>query len=263
MFCAGIDSGSRTVKAVVLDAATSAIVASAMVDAGVDAAATATTLFDLALAEAGVARTAIARLVATGYARAAVPGADARITEITCHARGVRHLLPAARSVVEIGGQDSKVLRLDERGVVADFAMNDRCAAGTGRFLEVVAARLGTDLFGLGALAEASTEPAAISSMCVVFAESEIIGLMAGGARREDLAAGVMAAIGTRLAALTGRELAAPVVFTGGVARIPGMAAALGRALGQAVIVAPQPHLTGALGAALIACQQARGEGRG
>ena len=139
MFCAGIDSGSRTVKAVVLDAATSAIVASAMVDAGVDAAATATTLFDLALAEAGVARTAIARLVATGYARAAVPGADARITEITCHARGVRHLLPAARSVVEIGGQDSKVLRLDERGVVADFAMNDRCAAGTGRFLEVMA----------------------------------------------------------------------------------------------------------------------------
>jgi predicted CoA-substrate-specific enzyme activase len=250
---AGIDGGSRAVKAVVLDPAGGRVVGRALRDSGVDVAAVAEACLAEACADAGAARSAVARLVATGYARGAVAGATGRTTEITCHARGVAHLLPGVRAVVEIGGQDSKCIRLDGRGRVVDFAMNDRCAAGTGRFLEVVAQRLGCDLPGLGALVEGCADPAAISSMCVVFAESEIVGLLAQGAGRAAIAAGVAAAVAARVAALAGRELAGPVAFSGGVALLPGFAAVLGRALGHPVQVPPDPQFTGALGAALIA----------
>jgi len=253
MITAGIDGGSRAVKAVVWDAAAGRVLGRALCDSGPDAAGVATACLAEACAAAGLARGDIARLTATGYARAVIPGADRRVTEITCHARGVTQLLPTARAVVEVGGQDSKVIRLDASGRVSDFAMNDRCAAGTGRFLEVVAERLGCGLAGFGALVAAACDPAAISSMCVVFAESEIIGLMAQGRRREDLAAGVVAAVAARVAALAGRGLPGPVAFTGGVARIPGFAAVLGAALGAEVIVPEAPQFTGALGAALLA----------
>lgn len=253
MIVAGVDGGSRAVKAVVLDAASRRVLGAAVRDSAVDPGAIAEASLAEACAAAGLARDRIAALVATGYGRAAVAGAQRRVTEITCHARGLAHLLPGTRAVVEIGGQDSKVIRLAPDGRVADFAMNDRCAAGTGRFLEVVAARLDCGLDGFGALAAGAGSAAVISSMCVVFAESEIIGLVAQGARREDIAAGVAEAVATRVAALAGRDLPVPVAFTGGVARLPGMAAALGRALGQPVAVPPDPHLSGALGAALIA----------
>lgn len=253
MITAGLDSGSRAVKAVLWDAATCRVLARAVRDSGVDAALVAGSCLDQACTDAGIARAGIARLVATGYARAAVPGTTRQVTEITCHARGIAHLLPTVRSVVEIGGQDSKVIRLDGQGRVGEFAMNDRCAAGTGRFLEVVAARLGSSLADFGALAASAATPATISSMCVVFAESEIIGLLAQGARREDIAAGVAAAVAIRVAALAGRELPGPVAFTGGVALIPGFADALASALGGGVIVPERPQFTGALGAALIA----------
>ncbi len=251
MITAGVDGGSRAVKAVVV--ADGRIIGRAVRDSGPQPALVAEACLAAACADAGLERAAVSRLAATGYARAVIPGADRRVTEITCHARGIAALLPGTRAVVEVGGQDSKVIRLDPNGRVADFAMNDRCAAGTGRFLEVVAARLGTDLDGFAVLAGAAGEPAAISSMCVVFAESEIVGLMAQGHAREALAAGVVAAVAARVAALAGRELTGPIAFTGGVARIPGFADALARALGGAVVVPPQPQLTGALGAALIA----------
>jgi predicted CoA-substrate-specific enzyme activase len=250
---AGIDGGSRAVKAVLWHAGERRVMARALRDSGPDPAAVAEACLAEACAAAGVQRSAVSRIAATGYARAVIAGADRRITEITCHARGVAALLPQARAVVEVGGQDSKVIRLEPGGRVADFAMNDRCAAGTGRFLEVVAERLGCGLAGYGALAAAAGQPAAISSMCVVFAESEIVGLMAQGARREDLAAGVLAAVAARVAALAGRGLPGPVACTGGVALIPGFAAALATALGEAVEVPPDPQFTGALGAALIA----------
>ncbi len=253
MITAGIDGGSRAVKAVLWDAASGRVVGRALRDSGPAAAAVADACLAEACAAAGLQRSDVTRLVATGYARAVIPGADRRVTEITCHARGIAQLLPAARAVVEVGGQDSKVIRLDASGRVTDFAMNDRCAAGTGRFLEVVAERLGCGLAGYGALVAAANDPAAISSMCVVFAESEIIGLMAQGRRREDLAAGVVAAVAARVAALAGRDLAGPVAFTGGVALIPGFADALGAALGVPVVVPAEPQFTGALGAALIA----------
>lgn len=253
MITAGIDSGSRAVKALLFDHAAGRVLGHAVVDSGSDAAGTAQRALAAACAAAAIDAAALAGLVATGYGRALVPGATRRVTEITCHARGAAWQQPGARTLIDIGGQDSKAVRLDAGGRVLDFAMNDRCAAGTGRFLEVVAARLGGDLAGLGRLAAGSRSPTAISSMCVVFAESEIVGLTAQGAEPADVAAGVMAAVAARVAALAGGDLPGPVVFAGGVALLPGFADDLARALGTAVTVPPLPQLNGALGAALLA----------
>jgi predicted CoA-substrate-specific enzyme activase len=253
MLVAGIDGGSRAIKIVLLDAGSGTVVASGSADQGVEHDALTRQVFDRLLAERGLTRADVAGAVATGYTRDALTLADTTITEITCHAAGVSHEVPGAATVVEIGGQDSKLLRLAEDGTVRDFAMNDRCAAGTGRFIEVVAARLGLRLDELGEAARASASPASISSMCVVFAETEIIGLLAGGTRKEDIVAGVLKSIASRVAAMAGRQAAPPVVFTGGVARIAGMAEALAAALGVPVQIPPQPQMTGALGAALLA----------
>ncbi len=257
MICAGIDAGSRAIKVVLLDSDGLDVLAAGVADQGVRQAELASELFDRLLAEQGAPRDRVARVVATGYARNLVDFADTTITEITCHGRGVRHVCPAVRTVVEIGGQDSKLLRLDANGSVRDFAMNDRCAAGTGRFLEMVANRLDVPLDRLGELTRRSTDPAVISSMCVVFAETEIIGLLAGGRAPADIVAGVQAAVAARAAAMAGRNVDEPVVFTGGVALVDGMTDALAAALGRPVTVAPDPQMTGALGAAVLAAEQA------
>jgi (R)-2-hydroxyacyl-CoA dehydratese activating ATPase len=257
MICAGIDGGSRAIKIVLLDCRTRRVLASGVRDQGVDHDGLARELIDTLVKDGGVARSRIKRTVATGYTRGSLTCADTTVTEITCHAVGVHHAVPGAATVVEIGGQDSKLLRLNPDGSVRDFAMNDRCAAGTGRFLEVVAARLGTRLMDLGDLARAATAPAPISNMCVVFAETEIIGLLASGVGPANIVAGVQGSIASRVAAMIGRDVKPPVVFTGGVAMIPGMADALAAALKTAVEVSPQPQMTGALGAALLACRQA------
>ena len=253
MICAGIDAGSRAIKIVLVDSDTYDVLASGTMKQGIEQEALALQLFERLLKEAGVRRSDVSNIVATGYGRNIVGFADTTITEITCHARGVRHLVDDALTIVEIGGQDSKLIRLDDGGSVRDFAMNDRCAAGTGRFLEVVAERLGVRLEDLGGIAERSRKPAAISSMCVVFAETEIIGLLASGAQREDIVAGVQGAMASRVAAMAGRRLDPPVIFTGGVALILWMDAALRSALGHPVAVAPDPMMTGALGAAILA----------
>ncbi len=252
MIFMGVDAGSRAIKIVLLDG-DGTVLDRGVADQGVDHALRARALGERLLAARGSRWDDVARTVATGYARGMIDFAATQITEITCHARGVRAGVPDAASVIEIGGQDSKVLRLHARGAVRDFAMNDRCAAGTGRFLEVAAERLEVRLEDLGPLARRSRAPAAISSMCVVFAETEIIGLLAGGATVPDIAAGIQHSIATRVAALAGRMLAAPIVFTGGVALVPGMREALEAVLKQAVVVAPAPQFTGALGAALFA----------
>ncbi len=255
MICAGIDGGSRALKVVIFDVAAQKILASAVRDQHVDHNGLAEETFGALLREAGLQRSDIKRVIATGYARNLIKAADTTMTEITCHAVGVRFLCPQAMTVIEIGGQDSKLLRLDPppASTVRDFAMNDRCAAGTGRFLEVVAARLDTTLSELGSLAERAASPAAISSTCVVFAETEIIGLLASGVAREDIVAGVQNAIATRLTAMAGSHLESPILFTGGVALIPGMREALERALANPVTLSPQPQITGALGAAILA----------
>jgi predicted CoA-substrate-specific enzyme activase len=254
MVYAGIDAGSRAVKVVLVDGDSLEVVGSGLADQGLVPEAVALAVLDEALRAVGLRRSDIARTVATGYARNLMGLADTTITEITCHARGVRHLVPAAMTVIEIGGQDSKLLRLSPNGSVRDFAMNDRCAAGTGRFLEMVAQRLEIPLDRLGEMAACSRQPAAISSMCVVFAETEIIGLLATGTPPEDVVAGVQAAIATRVAGMTAGQVTPPLVLTGGVALIRGMCDALAAVIGVKPQLAPRPQYTGALGAALLAC---------
>ena len=251
---AGIDAGSRTIKIVLMDA-DGRVAASSLRDQGVEVVALTEKLLDGLLERAGLKRSDLKRVVATGYARNAITSADTTITEITCHAAGVLRQTPQARTIVEIGGQDSKVIHLDDSGHVRDFAMNDRCAAGTGRFLEVVADKLEVPLTDLGELAGGSTSPSAISSMCVVFAETEIIGLLAAGEQRANIVAGVQHAITSRVAAMIGPNARGPIIFTGGVAMVPGMDRALADSLGAEIQIADEPQMTGAMGAAILAAE--------
>ena len=262
MMCAGIDAGSRATKVVLFDSEQSRIAGSGIADQEVQYERLAAAVLERICQETKVDRATVGAIVATGCGRNAVRFADTTITEITCHARGVHYLMPEARSIIEIGGQDSKFITLEDSGRVRDFAMNDRCAAGSGRFLEVVAARLGVDLARLGELSRESRQAALISSMCVVFAETEIIGLLAQGVAAADIAAGVQNAIAQRVAGLAGRAVVPPVCFTGGVALQSGMVRALETALGCAVSVAPLPQYTGALGAAILAGGLSRSPGR-
>jgi len=256
MICAGIDAGSRAIKVVLIDGATGEVVAAGSRDQGVDQEALARSLFDELRAENGVGEKDVGAVVATGYGRRLIHFADRNVTEITCHALGVAQQHPGARCIVEIGGQDSKLIRLDERGRVHDFAMNDRCAAGTGRFLEVVATRLGVKLNALAEMAARSERPAVISSMCVVFADTEILGLLASGVAPDDIVAGVLTAIAQRVTSMARHTVKSPLIFTGGVALIPGMADSLSVALARPVTTAQHPQFTGALGAALLAAKR-------
>ncbi|MDD4870214.1 MAG: acyl-CoA dehydratase activase [Kiritimatiellae bacterium] len=253
MIYAGIDAGSRTVKAILLDGKELRVLASGIADQGIKQADLAESLLKDILKKAGINRKDVGKIIATGYGRNAIDFADTTITEITCHACGVHHWIPQARTVVDIGGQDSKVLRLEPDGGVRDFVMNDRCAAGTGRFLEVVAAKLEVSLNDLGGMAQRAKKASAISSMCVVFAETEIIGLLASGETPENIVAGVQMSITSRITSMAGRNITDPVVFTGGVALIPGMDKALESAINHKIIISPEPQMTGALGAAILA----------
>jgi len=257
MLVCGIDVGARTAKIAIGDPAAPDAFTCIIRDTGHDPARTGRRLFDEALAARGARPADVACTIATGYGRAALPFATASVTEITCHARGVRHHFADVRTIVDIGGQDSKVIVLDERGAVSDFAMNDRCAAGTGRFLEIVARILDLDLDQLGEVAAKASSPATISSLCAVFAESEVVGLLARGTPRHDVLAGVHASIASRIATLASRlHTAPPAVFTGGVARNQAMVRAVSRALSLELATPPDPQVTGALGAALIAAER-------
>ncbi|MDH7600157.1 MAG: acyl-CoA dehydratase activase [Sedimentisphaerales bacterium] len=251
MIYAGIDAGSRAIKVVVIK--DGQIVAKGQAEQGIEQGRLAGELFDSVLQEAGIDRPQVRYIVATGYGRNAVSIADTCVTEITCQSLGVSRLVPQARTIIDIGGQDSKLIRLDLAGRVQDFAMNDRCAAGTGRFLEVVAHRLSVPIARLGEAAHDCKTPAPISSMCVVFAETEIIGLLAAGRPAGQIVAGVQRAIASRILAMAGRELQAPVVFTGGVAMIKGMDQALQTACNKPVEICPLPQFSCALGAAIMA----------
>ena len=256
MICAGIDAGSRTIKVVLIDGEKLTLLGSGVVDQGIEQERLAERLLRDVLKAAGIERDEVASIVATGYGRKLIHAAGAQITEITCQAAGVSHCLPGTRTVIDIGGQDSKFLQLLPTGKVSDFAMNDRCAAGTGRFLEMVATQLGVRVAELGVMAGRSRKPARISSMCVVFAETEIVGLLAQGCTVEDIAAEIEASIAQRIHAMGGLKATPPVVFVGGVALVPTMDAALSTALGYPVTVASNPQLTCALGAAIMAAKR-------
>jgi predicted CoA-substrate-specific enzyme activase len=253
---AGIDAGSRTIKVVLFDDRNRDIAGTGITDQGVKQEQIAGQLFNEVLEKSGLEQGDISFTVATGYGRNALTWIDTTITEITCHARGVSHELPEARTVIDIGGQDSKLIRLEKRAKVRDFAMNDRCAAGTGRFLEVVAQRLDIGLKDLGNAADKADKPSLINSTCVVFAETEITGLLATGHSPANIAAGVQNSIASRIKTMAGNNLEQPVIFTGGVALIPGMDQALAKCLDLPIKISPNPQFTGALGAALLASQR-------
>jgi predicted CoA-substrate-specific enzyme activase len=252
MVTAGVDVGAITAKAAIFG--DGELLATAVILAGYDRTAAARQVLDQVLAQTGLTRKQVARLVATGYGRVQVPGSDRTVTEITCHAQGAHHLCPDVRTVIDIGGQDSKGIAVGTGGKVLDFVMNDKCAAGTGRFLEVMARALEVDLADLGQLALAAPRRAKISSTCTVFAESEVVTHLTAGVPRTEIIAGIHEAIAARVATMLGRiPVRDTVVLTGGVARNAGVACMLEERLDHPIIVPEQAQLAGAIGAALIA----------
>ena len=252
MYYAGIDIGAITAKAAILSDGDE-LVASVVVPAGYNRAQAADRVLGLALDQAGLARADLARLGATGYGRIQVPDADRVVTEITCHARGAHWLCPDVGTVIDIGGQDSKGIATGPNGRVLDFVMNDKCAAGTGRFLEVMAHALEVDLARFGALSEQARRRAKISSTCTVFAESEVVTHIASGVPREEIIAGIHESIAARVVSMVRRiPLRDVVVLTGGVVQNQGVVGMLEEKLGRRVLVPDLSQVAGAIGAALV-----------
>lgn len=250
---AGVDAGSATAKAVLADFE-GHLLGYAILPSGGQMADAAAQALDQALENAGRRPADVKVMVATGYGRDVVQGRTQSVTEITCHARGAHALDPAVRSIIDIGGQDSKAIALAPDGTVRKFEMNDKCAAGTGRFLEVMARTLGLDLSQLGPLALTADHPAKISSTCTVFAESEVISLLARGEPLPRIAAGLCAAIAQRVHSLASRVgMTPPLMMTGGVAKNAGVLKHLEAVLGLPLSVPPEPQIVGAYGAALLA----------
>jgi predicted CoA-substrate-specific enzyme activase len=253
----GVDLGSTTAKAVVVDDA-GTIVASSIVQMGAVSRKGMQQAVDRALADAGITEADLDGTIATGYGRRLVPGAMRTYTEITCHARGTAAMVPGVRLVIDIGGQDSKAITVDDDGLVQEFAMNDRCASGTGRFYEVLARAVECEVEEIGDLAMRGTQDLEVSSMCATFAETEIVSLLAQDLPVEDIASSVHRAIAARTLALVaqvGRRT--PVVMTGGVAQNRAAVHFLSEALNAEVGVPEHPQLTGAYGAALLAMESA------
>ena len=255
----GVDLGSTTAKAVVVGGE-GAILGTGIAAMGAVSRRGMGQAIRSALDQAGVAEGELSGIVSTGYGRRLVPGVQRTFTEITCHARGTAAMSPGVRLVIDVGGQDSKAITVDASGLVEDFAMNDRCASGTGRFYEVLARAVECDIGELGALALRGTRDLEVSSMCATFAETEIVSLLAQGMPTADIAASVHRAIASRTLALVaqvGRRV--PAVLTGGVAKNPAAVHFLSLALDAPVRVPAQPQITGAYGAALLAMESAAG----
>ncbi len=252
----GVDIGSLTAKTAIVDL--NSHIASYKIIQGkiVDEAAAIASL-NQALADAHLTQAEIGFLITTGYGRNMVSFGDKSITEISCHARGAQFLFPGVRTVIDIGGQDSKVISLNGEGSVINFAMNDKCAAGTGRFLEVMANALEVPIEDMGALSLRAENPATVSSICTVFAESEVISLTAQGRSKLDIIAGIHEAIGRRMHSLVNHVgMTPPVMMSGGVAKNLGVVCVLERLLGTEIILPPEPQIVGALGAALFAMDE-------
>jgi predicted CoA-substrate-specific enzyme activase len=249
---AGVDIGAGTAKAVIFGDCR--IISFWVLPTGYDSVEAARKVIEQALKKAGVLFSDLDRIVSTGYSRNIVPFAHKAMTEIMCHARGANFLIPQTRTVIDIGCQDSKAIKLDERGMVTNFVMNDKCAAGTGRFIEVMAQALGLRIEEVGPVALASKDYCDISSTCTVFAETEIIAQRAQGRNREDLIAGALKSIAKRVMIMASSVgLVKEVAFTGGVAKNIGVKKALEEAFGVGILVPEEPQIIGALGAALFA----------
>jgi len=245
-----VDIGARSVEVLLHDGAE--IVDVIIGDSLRDPRGNAEALFEKILGMNGLDRRSLESVTATGYGRNYFQHATRTFSEIICHARGVAHLFPEAATIIDIGGQDSKIIRL-ENGKPVDFSMNDRCAAGTGRFIEMAGDILGITLEDMDAATRDGEDDVEISTMCAVFAESEIIGLLQGGTPRDRILRGVFRSVAARTLGMAGGAgVKAPLVFTGGVARNPGVVRAVAGETGMRIIVPPEPRITGALGAALL-----------
>lgn len=252
LYFAGIDIGSTMTKVLLMGESGNSL-SSVKGPTGAEHRRLANEVMRQALQQAGLHVDEISYIVATGYGRLNVPFADRQITELSCHAGGVASLFPDVRTAIDIGGQDAKCMKIDS-GRLANFVMNDKCAAGTGRFLEVTAAALGINLDDMGDISLRATARVTISSMCTIFAQQEVVALLSRGEKVENIVAGLHDALAGRIATLARRVGIEPdVVLTGGVAKNSGMVRAMKEALGCEVLVPEEPLLTGALGAAILA----------
>jgi predicted CoA-substrate-specific enzyme activase len=254
MIAAGIDIGSLSTEAIVFDNEKGILGYSIVLTGGSSKEASQVSL-EQAIGSANITRDQIKRIVSTGCAREIAEFADRKITEITCLAKGVSHLFPACRTIIDIGGQDTKVIRVGGKGRVLEFDMNDKCAAGTGRFLEVMAKALMVGLDEMGEQSLRYRNDLAISSICTVFAESEVVSLVSEGRQVEDILHAIHNAIADRTIGLLERigEVELPVAMTGGVAKNIGVVRALEERLQTPLTIYSEPQIVGSLGAALLA----------
>jgi predicted CoA-substrate-specific enzyme activase len=252
LYFAGVDIGSTMTKVVLTDKAGN-LLSTIKGPTGAEHRQLANEVMRQALEEASLQIDDISYIVATGYGRLNVPFADRQITELSCHARGVYSLFPNVKTAIDIGGQDAKCMKIHD-GRLVDFVMNDKCAAGTGRFLEVTAAALGLKLEDMGDFSLEATKKVQISSLCTIFAQQEVTALISRGERLENILAGLHDALASRIAALARRLGIEPdLVLTGGVAKNIGMVKAMKESLGCEILVPEEPLITGALGAAVLA----------
>ncbi len=252
MIFAGIDIGSITAKAALIK--DNKLLGTRVIPTGYNPVIAGQKVFSDLLAHSKINRRDVKAIVATGYGRNSVDFANKAMTEIICHGVGAHFLNPDIRGIIDVGGQDSKAIALDSEGQVENFAMNDKCAAGTGRFLEVMAKALEVKLDDLGSIGLSSRAPSKISSICTVFAESEVISMIAGQQKREDIIAGIHESTAARVGGLAAKvKLQAPVIMTGGVAKNQGVVKALEKRLTLEILVGDFPQENGAIGAAVLA----------
>jgi predicted CoA-substrate-specific enzyme activase len=257
IFGAGVDVGSTQTKAVIVDESRR-IVARSLIPTGANVTRAGENAFVKACESAGIPREAVGYVVGTGYGRYKITFGDTQITEITCHARGAHSVFPGTRTVIDMGGQDTKAIKVGPDGSVFDFSMNDKCAAGTGRFLAAAADVTGVSLDEIGQLALDAKNPVRLTSVCTVFVESDIMSYLAQRKTVEDILGGVHKAIATRTMSLVRRVgVETEVTFTGGVSRNIGMVRALEAVLEHPINVSTDGHYMGALGAAFFALERA------
>ncbi len=256
IYAAGIDVGSTQTKGIIINEKRE-IVARVLIDTGAYVTRAAERCFAEGLRTSGVRREDVAYVVGTGYGRYKVTFGDAQITEISCHAKGASYLFPRTRTVIDMGGQDAKGIKIGEGGDVKDFVMNDKCAAGTGRFLASAADALALSLDDIGEISLKAKNPVRLTTVCTVFVESDIMSYLAQNKKVEDILGGVHSAIAARTISLVRRVGIEPeVTFTGGVSRNSGMVRALEEKLGMKLNVSPDSHFVGALGASLFALER-------
>ncbi len=254
MIYAGIDIGSITAKAALIE--DGKLIDTLIIKTGYNHLKASLKVFEALLDKTNISKDKVTGIVSTGYGRASVDFADKALTEIICHGAGAHFMNPDIRGIIDVGGQDSKAILLDASGKVTNFAMNDKCAAGTGRFLEVMANAMDVELNQLGEFSLKAENPSKISSICTVFAESEVISMIANQDKREDIIAGIHDSAAARVAILARKvKVTNPVVMTGGVARNAGMVTALEKHIGLKVFVGKYPQENGAIGAAVLASQ--------